>query len=56
MSAILCSIIYSGWKGLVVSVKAVGGSMVVRRRVEGLYKVFERRSEVLKEGVVGIGV
>ena len=30
--------------------------MVVRRRVEGLCKVSKRRLEVLKEGIVGVGV
>ena len=34
----------------------VNGSVVVCRRVGGLRKGSEKRSEVLKEGVVGIGV
>ena len=34
----------------------VNRSVVVHRRVEGLYKVSKRRSEVLKEGIVGVGV
>ena len=34
----------------------IGRSVIVRRRVGGLYKGSEKRSEVLKEGVVGIGV
>ena len=38
------------------SVKAVGGSVMVRRRVGGFRKGSEKRSEVLKEGVIGIGV
>jgi len=38
------------------SVKAVNRSVVVRRKVRGLRKGSEKRSEVLKEGVVGIGV
>jgi len=38
------------------SVKVINGSVTVRRRVRGLYKGSEKRSEVLKEGVVGIGV
>ena len=39
-----------------MSIKAVSGSIVVYRRVKGLYKVSKRRSEVLKEGIVGVGV
>ena len=31
-------------------------SITVYRRVRGLYKMSKRRSEVLKEGVIGIGV
>ena len=38
------------------SVKVIDGSVTVCRRVRGLYKGSEKRSEVLKEGVVGIGV
>jgi hypothetical protein len=34
----------------------IDGSVTVRRRVRGLRKGSEKRSEVLKEGVVGIGV
>ena len=34
----------------------INGSVTVRRRVGGLYKGSEKTSEVLKEGVVGIGV
>jgi hypothetical protein len=34
----------------------VSGSVVVRRRVGGLCEGSEKTSEVLKEGVVGIGV
>jgi hypothetical protein len=39
-----------------VSVRGFNRSVVVYRRVKGLYKGFKKRSEVLKEGVVGIGV
>ena len=45
-----------GGKGLVGSVKAVGGSVMVCKRVRGLYKGFKRKSKVLKEGIVRIGV
>jgi len=62
-----------GSKGLIGSVKAVNGSVVVRRRVRvsvrgldrsivvrrgvgGLRKGSKKTSEVLKEGVVGVGV
>ena len=31
-------------------------SITVYRKVRGLHKVFKKRSKVLKEGVVGIGV
>ena len=34
----------------------VNRSVVVRRRVRGLYRVFKKRLEVLKEGTVGVGV
>ena len=34
----------------------INGSVTVRRRVGGLRKGSEKTSEVLKEGVVGIGV
>ena len=34
----------------------VDGSIVVCRRVRGLHRVSEKRSEVLKEGMVGVGV
>jgi hypothetical protein len=34
----------------------INGSVTVRRRVRGLRKGSKKRSEVLKEGVVGIGV
>ena len=34
----------------------INGSVTVCRRVRGLYKGSEKTSEVLKEGVVGIGV
>jgi len=62
-----------GGRGLIGSVKAVGGSIVVYRRVRvsvrgfnrsvvvcrgvgGLHKGSKKTSEVLKEGVVGVGV
>jgi len=62
-----------GGRGLIGSVKAVSGSMVVCRRVRvsvrglnrsvvvrrgigGLCKGSKKTSEVLKEGVVGVGV
>ena len=45
-----------GGRGLIGSVKAVNRSVVVYKRVEGLYKVFKRRLEVLKEGIVGVRV
>jgi hypothetical protein len=34
----------------------INGSVMVCRRVRGLYKGSEKRSEVLKEGVVRMGV
>ena len=34
----------------------INGSVTVRRRVRGLYKGSKKTSEVLKEGIVGIGV
>ena len=34
----------------------INGSVTVRRRVRGLHKGSEKRSGVLREGVVGIGV
>jgi hypothetical protein len=34
----------------------IDGSVMVRRRVRGLRKGSEKRSGVLREGVVGIGV
>jgi len=34
----------------------VDRSIVVYRRVRGLYRVSEKKSEVLKEGMVGVGV
>ena len=34
----------------------INGSITVRRRVGGLYIGSKKTSEVLKEGVVGIGV
>jgi len=34
----------------------IGRSVMVRRRAGGLRKGSKKRSEVLKEGVVGIGV
>ena len=34
----------------------INKSIIVCRRVGGLYKGSEKRLEVLKEGVVGIGV
>jgi len=43
-------------KGLVGSIKAVGKSVIVCRRVRGLCKGSEKGLEVLKEGIVGIGV
>ena len=39
-----------------VSVRGLNRSVVVRRGVGGLYKGSEKTLEVLKEGVVGIGV
>ena len=39
-----------------MSVRGLNRSVVVRRRVGGLRKGSEKRSEVLKEGVVGVGV
>jgi hypothetical protein len=39
-----------------VSVRGLNRSVVVRRGVGGLYKGPEKRLEVLKEGIVGIGV
>jgi len=62
-----------GGRGLIGSVKAVSGSVVVCRRVRvsvrglnrsvvvyrgvgGLRKGSKKTSEVLKEGVVGVGV
>ena len=39
-----------------LSVKAINGSVTVRRRVGGLYKGSKKTLGVLKEGVVGIGV
>ena len=39
-----------------MSIKVVGGSIIVCRRVRGLYKGSKKRLGVLKEGVVGIGV
>ena len=38
------------------SVKVINKSVIVYRRVGGLYKGSKKTSEVLKEGVVGIGV
>ena len=34
----------------------INGSVTVRRRVRSLCKGSKKRSEILKEGVVGIGV
>ena len=34
----------------------ISGSVTVYRRVRGLYKGSKKRPEVLKEGIVGIGV
>ena len=34
----------------------INESVTVRRRVGGLYKGSKKTSEVLKEGVVGVGV
>jgi hypothetical protein len=39
-----------------VSVRGLDRSVVVRRGVGGLRRGSEKRSEVLKEGVVGVGV
>ena len=39
-----------------MSVRGLNRSVVVRRKVRGLHKGSEERSEVLKEGVVGVGV
>jgi hypothetical protein len=39
-----------------VSIRGLNRSVVVRRGVGGLYKGFKKRLEVLKEGVVGVGV
>ena len=39
-----------------MSVRGLNRSVVVRRGVGGLYKGSKKTSEVLKEGVVGIGV
>ena len=39
-----------------VSVRGLNRSVVVCRRVRGLRKGSKKTSEVLKEGVVGIGV
>ena len=39
-----------------VSVRGLNRSVVVRRGVGGLRKGPKKRSEVLKEGVVGIGI
>ena len=39
-----------------VSVRGLNRSVVVRKGVRGLRKGSEKTSEVLKEGVVGIGV
>ena len=39
-----------------MSVRGLNRSVVVYRRVEGLYKGSEKILEVLKEGIVGIGV
>ena len=38
------------------SIRGLNGSVVVRRGVGGLRKGSKKTSEVLKEGVVGIGV
>ena len=38
------------------SIKVINESITVYRRVGGLYKGSKKTSEVLKEGVVGIGV
>ena len=43
-------------KGKRVSIRGLNRSVVVYKRVGGLYKGSKKRSEVLKEGVVGIGV
>ena len=45
-------VVYKG----VGSVKVINRSIMVYKRVGGLYKGFKKRLEVLKEGVVGIGV
>jgi hypothetical protein len=39
-----------------VSVRGLNRSIVVCRGVGGLYKGSKKRLEVLKEGVVGVGV
>ena len=39
-----------------MSVRGLNRSVVVRRGVGGLRKESKRKSEVLKEGIVGIGV
>jgi len=38
------------------SVKVIGRSVIVYRRAGGFYKGSEKRSGVLREGIVGIGV
>jgi len=43
------------YKRVRVSIRGLNRSIVVRRGVGGLRKGSEKRSEVLKEGIVGIG-
>ena len=43
-------------RGRGVSIRGLNRSVVVYREVGGLYKGSKKRSGVLREGVVGIGV
>ena len=58
MSIILYSIVryIAGKRGLVYSIKAVNGSIIVYRRVGSFYKGSRKRSGVLREGIGRIGV
>ena len=38
------------------SVEVIDRSVVAYRGIRGLYRVSKKRSEVLKEGIVGVGV